>query len=169
MGIPTEAPSGDTPARGRRLPSFGTLLFIAFAIYWAVRAFGNAGFGGADPTTAPAPGGGGAVGVVTFGTGLDDDCLLARTADRFPIAADVWWRADLNSEQAADAAVVVRSYRDEGQIDRREVPAEPGFGVWDVLCAGEPVPGYQAGVYRVEVWDATESMLLAVGGYSKDE
>lgn len=169
MGIPTEAPSDGAPARGRRLPSFGTLLFIAFAVYWAVRAFGNAGFGEPAPTTAPAPGGGGAVGVVTFGTGLDDECTLIASGDRFPTAADVWWRAELATEQAADAAVVVRSYLDESRIDRREVPAEPEFGEWDVLCAGEPVPGRQAGTYRVEVWDASETVLLATGGYTKDE
>lgn len=146
-----------------------TLLFIAFAIYWAVRGFGNAGFGTVDPTTAPAPGGAGQAGIVLFGEGLDDDCGVTKVADRFVKGADVWWRAELVADQPADAAVVVRAYRDEGQIERREVPAEPEFGTWDVLCAGEPIAGNQVGAYRVEVWDATETELLAIGSYTKFE
>jgi hypothetical protein len=169
MGIPTQEPSDTAGRQRRRLPSFGTLLFIAFVVYWAIRALGNAGIGLPFPTTAPAPGGGGTVGTVTFGLALDDECGLTQPAGAFAIDADVWWRAELGSEQPPDAEAVVRTYRDGGQIERQEVPAEPEFGAWDVLCAGEPVAGNQPGTYRVEVWNGDESALLAAGSYTKND
>jgi len=166
---PTAPKEAEEAPRTRRLPSFGTLLFIAFVIYWLARALGSADFALPGQTTAPAQGGivSGTVGVVTFGRGLDDACSLEQPGDSFERGAQVWWRAELTEAQGADVAVVVRAYRDEGRIDRYEIPPEPELGTWDVLCAGEPVRGYQTGAYRVEIWDAPEQTLLAVGGYTK--
>ena len=158
--------SAEAPARTLRAPSLSTIIFVGFLLFTAARFIGNFGADEADPTTAPGPAD---VGVITFGLGLGDDCKLLEPAETFGRSDEVWWRAEMILEQDADAEVVVRAYHDEGQIERYEVPPEPEFGDWDVLCAGEPIGANQAGAYRVEVWDGAEKVLLATGVYTKTE
>ena len=164
--VPSPVPGEAGRPRSRRLPSLGTLLTIGFILFWASRVIGNLG-SGEDGPTATAGTGGPVPGVITFGTGLGDGCDLTGEANQFAASADVWWRAELRTSQSEDVTVVVRAYRDEGEIDRYEIPPETGTGRWEILCPGDAITARQAGYYRVEVWDEPEQALLAVGTFEK--
>jgi hypothetical protein len=165
--IPSDPRVAAPDARRRRLPSIGTLITIGFLIFWATRFLNNLDLGSSSPTTAPAPPGSVAAGVVTFGSTPGQHCDITDVADHFAVSADVWWRAELTATQPEDATVVVRAYHDEGQIDRYEIPPDEGSGEWAILCPGDPIAAYQPGSYRLEVWDEAEKTLLAVGRYTK--
>ena len=105
--------------------------------------------------------------MVSFGTALGDDCALEGPADSFSLKAAVWWRADLEAVQSADADAIVLTFRDGIQIDREFVPAEPEFGEWSVLCGGAPTKGALSGTYRVEVWNGGRTVLLAAGEFTR--
>lgn len=94
-----------------------------------------------------------------------DNGTVAGPAVVFPAGTEVWWSAELSTEQApeADAMVVVR--RDGVEIDRQYVPADPSVGTWNLLCAAEPVQDGGSGLYRVEVWDGELVLLHAQGEY----
>jgi hypothetical protein len=173
-GRPAEAPADDEAPRRRRVPSLSTLIFVGFLVFTAARFLNNMGEGGADPTTAPrptaAPGATappGPAGVVSFGTSLGDDCELDGVAGAFSRAADVWWRADLETVQSPDADALVVTFHDDAQIGREFVAADPEFGEWSVLCAGKPTMGASVGRYRVEVWDGPRTVLLATGVFER--
>ena len=163
---PTPAPGEAGRPRSVRLPSLGTLLTIGFILFWATRVIGNIGNDEESPTTT-AGAGGPVAGVISFGTGLGDGCDLTGVASRFAASTDVWWCAELRTSQPEDVTVVVRAYRDEGQIERYEIPPEQGTGRWEILCPGEAITARQTGSYRVEVWDEPEQVLLAVGTFEK--
>lgn len=183
-GSAQQDPRIERPAeRKRRLPSFGTVLFIGFILYTASRWLNGVDFGDPGSTTAPRPTPAvvpasprptptngphatqGAVGVVTFGVSRDDDCVLAGESGRFLNKAGVWWRAELDEVQPQDADVLVFTFRNGDQVDREFVPAEPEYGEWSILCSTGPTKGALAGTYRVEVWNGDKSVLLATGEF----
>ncbi|HET7182591.1 MAG TPA: hypothetical protein VFI15_10200 [Candidatus Limnocylindrales bacterium] len=179
----TSQPSDDRFERPRRRPTLGTLIFIGFVIFWAARAFGNIDLGGTTgptspprPTAAvqrtavPAPTIDSSPGKVVFGESVTNDgCDLEHVADRFTLGIDVWWQAEMIRVVPADATVVYVATRDGQEVDRDTVPPDPDFGSWKVLCGGSPVPGYQPGTYRVEIWNEAETELLSSGVYTKFE
>jgi hypothetical protein len=165
-------PTGDArferPARRVRGPSLGAIIFIGILLINAARFFGIGGSGSAatteprPPTAAPAATL--AYGAVTFGSSHGADCALQSTARSFSPGVDVFWRADLLTVQGANAAIIVVTFKDAKQIDYEYVPPEPSVGEWQVFCAG-PAKDELAGTYRIEVWNADRSKLLARGEF----
>jgi hypothetical protein len=159
------------PAPRVRLPSFGTLIFLGFLAITAIRVIGEVASGITEPTTAPAPtapaapGGGAAPGPISFGGKQGSDCGVAAVSVEFGPEVDVWWSAELATVQPADAAAVVIVLRNGTEVDREEVPADPSFGEWSVLCAVEPITLHDPGTYRVEVWNEDVTVLHAAGEY----
>ena len=159
------------PAARVRLPSFGTLIFLGFLAITAVRVIGEIASGMAEPTTPPATtapsgsGGSAAPGPISFGARQGEDCGVDAVSVEFGPATDVWWRAELATVQMPDAAVVVIVRRDGDEVQREDIPADPSYGKWSVLCAGEPIALHEPGTYRVEVWDEEVTVLHATGEY----
>lgn len=154
---------------GRRLPSFGTILFLGFLAITGFRLLGEFAQGLARetpaPTTAPAPVQGFDPGRIVFGAKSDGDCGVFDTGDQFIQGTEVWWSAELPSTQSQDVAVVIVVRRDGREVDREDVPPDPAGGAWTILCSGAPVFERSPGLYRVEVWDETVTVLQAVGEY----
>jgi len=160
--------TGTAAPKARRLPSFGTVIFLGFLAVTALRVFGQFVGGLASPTPTPAivvPGQAVVPGTIIFGTGSDGDCGVAGTDKQFAAGTEVWWSATLSSQQEPDAEVVVIVYRDDVQVNREDVPADPSFGNWSELCSGDPVDATEVGTYRVEVWDDSVKLLHAVGEF----
>jgi hypothetical protein len=156
--------TGTTAPRQRvGLPSFGTLIFLAFLAFTGLRLAGEFVRGLDEETSAPNQ----AVvpGSVVFGTKSDGDCGVLETSHDFVEGAEVWWSARLDAAQTADAEVVVLVLRDGIEIDREVVPGDAEFGTWSVLCSGSPVKETRAGLYQVEIWDAAIGTRHATGEY----
>lgn len=152
-----------------RLPSFGTLIFLGFLAITGFRLVGEFVRGLATETpgvTSPAePGQAAAPGSIVFGTNSDGNCGVIDSAPEFAEGSDISWSALLSTEQAPDAEVVVIVRRDGAEVDREPVPPDESFGTWSVLCSGKPVGETRAGLYRIEVWDSTVTVLHAAGEY----
>lgn len=178
--IPAGMPSGTVTAKRRTgIPSLTTLLFLGFVALTAFRLFGQFvdSFPPADPlptnaapaATTPGPGGTAAPvapGAITFGTASDGECGVTGEGVLFTEGTDVWWSAHMSALQGADAGAVVIVHRNDREIERQVVPAEPDLGDWDVLCSSNPVEQHIGGSYRLEVWDDDIAVLLAAGEYT---
>jgi hypothetical protein len=163
--LPTDA--GAQTARVR-LPSFGTVIFLGFLAVTAFRLFGQFIDGLGEATAPPAivaPGQAAVPGSIVFGTESDGDCGVLGRGYEFASGSEVWWSARLSSGQAPDAVVVVITYRAGAEVAREEVPADPSFGVWSVLCSVKPVDASAAGTYRIEVRDVSGTVVHAVGEF----
>lgn len=160
------------PAARVRLPSFGTLIFLIFLAITAVRVIGEMASSFADPTPPPpttSPAGSGdsaAPGPISFGDRRGSDCGVAGLSVEFGPETDVWWSAELSTVQPVDAAAVVIVRRNGDEVEREDVPADPSFGEWSVLCAVEPIALHDPGTYRVEVWNEDVTVLHAAGEYN---
>jgi hypothetical protein len=155
------------PAAGRRLPSFGTLIFLVFLAITGFRLFGEF-IRGLEATPTPAivaPGQAVVPGSIVFGTQSDGDCGVEDRGYEFAPGTEVWWSARLSSEQAPDAEVVVVVGRDGAEVGREDVPADTSVGTWSVLCSGKPVDAVDPGTYRVELRDASGTVVHAVGEF----
>jgi hypothetical protein len=161
--------TGTTATKSRvRVPSFGTLIFLAFLAITGFRIVGEFVRGlelEPPPASTTAPGGAIAPGSIVFGLDSDGDCGVVDSASRFAPGTAVWWSAELSTEQAPEAEVVIIVRRDGIEVEREDVPPDPSFGTWSVLCSGKPIDETDAGLYRVEVWDKTITTLHAVGEY----
>lgn len=174
-GNPAEIPQSNegwlatgqpAPAARRRLPSFGTLIFLIFLAITAVRVIGEMASSFVDPTTAPAGSSGGAApGPISFGARQGSDCDVNGVSVEFGTETDVWWSAELATVQPPDAAALVIVRRDGAEVAREDIPADPSFGEWSVLCAVEPITLHDPGTYRVEVWNGDVTVLHAAGEY----
>jgi hypothetical protein len=163
------------PRSGVRLPSFGTLIFLGFLAITGFRLLGEFAQGLAQITPEPTgpvepartsePAQPSEPGSMLFGRKADDDCGVLETGLQFEAGTSVWWSAQMSAEQDADASVVVIVHRDGVEVDREDVPPDPDVGRWSVLCSGAPVLDTEAGVYRVEVWDASITTMQAAGEY----
>lgn len=156
--------TGTTAPRQRvGLPSFGTLIFLAFLAFTGLRLAGEFVRGLDEETSAPNQ----AVvpGSVVFGIAPDGDCGVLEASQQFAAGVEVWWTALLASEQQPGAEAVVIVRRDGIEIYREAVPGDPAGGTWSVLCSGSPVKETQPGRYEVEVWDTTISTRHAIGEY----
>jgi hypothetical protein len=156
--------TGEVAARPRsRFPAATTLIFLGFVALTAFRLVNE--FADGLGTETPAASQAVAPGPVTFGTAVGDDCSVTSATGQFSAGSEVWWSAELATEQDrnADAMVVVR--RDGLEIDREYVPADPSVGRWNLLCASAPVSERSPGTYRVEVWDGDMAILHAAGEY----
>jgi hypothetical protein len=154
------------PASRVRLPSFGTLIFLIFLAITAVRVIGEMASSFVEPTTAPAGSSGGAApGPISFGARQGSDCDVNGVSVEFGTETDVWWSAELATVQPPDAAAVVIVRRDGAEVTREDIPADPSFGEWSVLCAVEPITLHDPGTYRVEVWNGDVTVLHAAGEY----
>ena len=157
----------DAP-RGRRAPTLQTIIVIGFIIVTLFRLasqfLGGGTSGDPIPTTAPNPNATTAsLGQVTFGTAMDDDCGLTGVAGEFAEDTEVWWTAELPTEQSSKAVVVVLVLLDHEEVARDVWPPE-GTNFWTVMCDG-PVAERVIGEYRVEVWDEDLKVLQAAGEY----
>lgn len=154
---------------GFRLPSLGTLIFIGFLAITGVRLVGEFVQGLPSdtpaPTTAPTPVQSSGPGPIEFGTKSDGNCGVLETGLEFAAGTSVWWSAQLSTTQSPDATVVIIVRRDGTEVDHEDVPPDSSTGTWSVLCSGAPVAEQSAGLYRVEVWDETVTVLHAVGEY----
>jgi hypothetical protein len=158
------------PPRRWQIPSLSTLLFLGFVALTAIRLVGAAVEDALPATPAPttlvaAPSGAPEPGPITFGTGSDGDCGVVEAAARFDAGTDVWWSAELATEQPASADAVVIVLRNGVRVDREYVAPDESVGVWGVLCSTVPVAQKIAGTYRVEVWDGEMTVLHAAGEY----
>jgi hypothetical protein len=170
--------------RPTRRPKLGTIITIGFLIFWALRFFNNAGLGdnSPNPTARPTPRPTAkpaasltpiatphaARGQIVFGEeAVSSTCSLEQRANRFTIAADVYWEAEMTHVVDADATVLLIEQHDGVEIDRQEVPPDPDVGSWVRFCGGGPVAGYQTGVYRIEIWNADHTELLSSGSFSR--
>jgi len=177
------APAPDQAARRTiRVPSLSTIIFLGFLLFTAARFLGNLELGGADPTTAPQATSGprptlgsmptvnSAPGKVVFGESVTQDgCKLVKSNTRFRLGIDVWWQAEMTRLVEGDETVVYVAFRDGDEVDRETIPPDSEVGEWSVLCGGRAVPGYRPGLYRVEIWDESETELLSSGEYTKFE
>lgn len=167
--IRTSQTAPAAPRSGVRLPSFGTLLFLGFLLLTGLRLLGEFAQGLAQetpvPTTAAAPDEGSRPGPIVFGAKSDGDCGVLETAVEFIQGTAVWWSAQLPTVQSPDVAVVIIVRHDGSEVDREDVPPDPGSGEWTILCSGAPVFERSPGLYRVEVWDETMTVLQAAGEY----
>jgi hypothetical protein len=175
-------PTVATPRRSRRIPSLSTVLFVGFVVFTAIRFLGQAvGESAPEAPVATTPGDGSGSkasagpesssapaepGAISFGTGSDGDCGVTGDAVEFDVGADIWWSAQLSTVQPPEAGAVVLVHRDGEEVSRETVSPDTSAGEWDVLCSTEPVAERGGGDYQVEVWDADEVVLLAVGEYS---
>ena len=159
--------SGRTATKPRGRLSFSTLLFLGFLALTAVRAIGefvDDQSSAPVPTTAPGPGGV-PPGLVTFGTGAAGDCTVNGSAVTFSPGQDVWWSAEMATQQGADADAIVIYFVDGAEVSREYIPADPDFGEWSVLCGNQPIEQHGEGRYRLEVWDGDLLALQSVGEY----
>jgi hypothetical protein len=166
------APGGTVLAsqRRRQIPSLSTLLFLGFVALTAIRLVGAAMEDAMPATPAPTtvnPGRSESPepGAITFGTGSDGDCGVVEAAVRFDAGTDVWWSAELATEQPPSADAVVIVLRNGVQVDREYVAPDDSVGVWSILCSTVPVAQKIGGTYRVEVWDGDMTVLHAAGEY----
>jgi hypothetical protein len=153
------------PSRGRL--SISTLLFLGFLLLTGIRALGELGADQANtpvPTTVPAASDAPA-GVVSFGTGSGGDCTVVGSAVTFAPGDEVWWSAEMATEQGADSDAIVIYIFDGEEFNREYTPADPDFGPWSVLCGNAPVERTVEGRYRLEVWDGKETRLQSAGEY----
>lgn len=154
--------------RGRRAPALQTIIVIGFIVVTAIR-LASQFLGGASPgdpvaTTPPNPNVTVvAPGPITFGTAMDDDCGVTGTANQFGENTEVWWAADLPTEQSSKSVVVVLVLLDHEEVARDVWPPE-GTNSWTVMCDG-PLVKREVGNYRVEVWDEDLKVLQAAGEY----
>jgi hypothetical protein len=155
-----------------RIPGQWTLIFIVFVgitIFRLIGAFGD------ESSTEPGPTSGPGVttserpvtqpGIVEFGTAVTEDCGLEGQAAIFAPGTGVWWTARLSALQPADAGALVVLRRDGRVVERIEVPADESLGEWDVLCSSQSSEQLAGGTYRLEVWNADSTTLLAAGEY----
>lgn len=176
----TPEPTDASSPRRRSLPSLGTILTVGFVLFWVARFLGNAGVSLPGSTTAPLattqprptlgarPTIDSSPGNVVFGESITEDgCDLINSDTRFQTGRDIWWQAEMTRVIGADESVVYVAKRDDVEIDRETVPPDPEVGEWQILCAGRAVPGSLPGSYRVEIWDADQSVLLSAGEYTK--
>lgn len=166
----TAAPSTPAARRtGLRLPSFGTVIFLGFLAITGFRLIGE--FVRGLDLESPAPISTGeqpvVAGTMVFGIGSDGDCGVVGRARQFGPGTEVWWSALLSTEQSPDAEVVIIVRRDGAEISREDVPADPSFGTWSVLCSSKPIVDSSEGLYRVEVWDKGVTTLHAVGEFRR--
>lgn len=155
------------PTARVRLPSFGTVIFLVFLGITGFRLVGEF-IRGLEATPTPAtlaPGQAVAPGSIVFGTDSDGDCGVRDRRYDFAPGTGVWWSARLSSEQAPDADVIVTVSRNGVEVSREDVPAEPSAGRWLILCGGSPVDATDPGIYRVEVRDASGTVVHAVGEF----
>ena len=173
--------SGTTPAARPqtrlRIPSLGSIIFIGFAIFTALRLIGGLASSDEQPTvTQPAgvlatPAANGATpskpGTVSFGTAEDANCGVTDRAEAFPAGVAVWWTAYLSSEQRGTDRVQVLVKHDGRQVGQSIGPGEDSTEPWDVLCAGNSITQPEPGVYRVEVRTYDGLKLLAAGEFRR--
>jgi hypothetical protein len=164
--VPSDVGTGQARLR---LPGLSTLIFVGFVALTAFRIVGEFIEQNAVPppattspaeTTSPV-----APGPVTFGTRATEECEVIGAGVEFDDGADVWWSATMSTTQPTDAAVVVIILRNGVQLTREDVPADESAGDWDLLCSSGPIEQDIVGRYRVEVWNADRSVILAAGEY----
>ena len=106
-------------------------------------------------------------GKVTFGTGVVGQCSLVGLATTFAGPKDVWWRAELGSRVSVAADAVMLTLRDDVQVDRQILAADPGRGPWTSRCATAPLTQTSVGAYRIEIWDQAHVTEYAVGAFQR--
>jgi hypothetical protein len=175
----TTAPTGwtQTPTRraaqSRGNPLRGLFLFLVF-VFVAIARFANLGsdFGsgpfGDQPTTAPAaeePTNVPNNGFIDFGTSLGNDCALSHLNAVFPVGTRVYWWAHLALTQRPDQTVAWFLTFDDVEIDKGTGPSDHPTGTWDGICGDQPLIDQGSGTYRLELWEADKTVLLAAGTY----
>jgi hypothetical protein len=106
---------------------------------------------------------------VRFGTAVGEECLLDGTGDSFAKGVEVWWHALLMRPLPAANGAWVMVFRDGTKLGSELVPGDTSGGTWNGLCGGAPVTSDAPGAYRVEIWDATQDRLIAVGTFRRAE
>jgi len=170
------APVTRAPTR-LRIPSLGSIIFIAFAIFTAFRLISSFVSSNEQPgPTTPGiaistPASVGEIpsvrGTIAFGTGEDGGCGVIGQAESFGVGTGVWWTAFLSSEQAGTGRVQLLVKRDGRQVDQSIGPGDDSTEPWDVLCASEPITQPDLGTYRVEVRSYDGLTLLASGTFAR--
>jgi hypothetical protein len=179
-GRPAPPSTGGAAPRARRSLTVNSLIFIGFLVFTVMRFINSGGADDADPlrssppTSVPKPSliarptVDSSPGKVVFGESTTHDgCDLEKGTTRFRTGIDVYWQAEAARTVQADETVVFLATYDGVEVDREKILPDPDVGEWAILCAGRAVPGYRAGLYRVEIWDETEQELLSSGEYTK--
>lgn len=142
-------PGGATPSPRATVPA-------------VVGPVSTAGAAAAGPTIDPNV----TAGVVDFGTGVGSNCEVTGAGTSFAAGTKVWWYAHLGTDLPGSAQVVVKVEHDSAVLDRETGPGDPSDQNWNGLCAGDPLTYFGAGLYRLDVWDSSERILLSSGEYT---
>jgi hypothetical protein len=158
----------------RRFPSLGAVIILGFLLVTAVRFLGA--LGGQAPSSQSEPSFGAPVvagtslegGRVAFGIASDGRCGVVANAIAFPAGSDVWWTARLSRNLSSSQEVVVTILSYDGTVAQRSSGAPLAVAGSQVMCGIKPVAETLRGTYVLEIWDATQSTVLASGAYRLD-